>query len=101
MAIVKKAIYAEDLLAAIRDDPSIKGKDFAKIKRHIADAQELDMIPVVHGRWIEHPHISYDGGYNGANYECSLCGFNDLYDIEDYNYCPQCGAKMDGKGDGE
>lgn len=37
----KKAIYAEDLVFAIRDDPSIKGKDFAKIKRHIEAAPEI------------------------------------------------------------
>ena len=66
----------------------------------LADVQTVDAVPVVHGRWIEHPHIDYGGGYNGADYECSKCGFNDVYDIVDYNYCPNCGAKMDGDGNG-
>ena len=98
MAIVKKAIYAEDLLAAIRDDPSIKGKDFAKIKRHIADAQELDMIPVVHGQWET---VSSMLGYLC----CSNC--NDVYiwetwlDDGKWNYCPNCGADMRGSKDGK
>ena len=62
-------------------------------------AFHADAVEVVHGRWVEHPHISCDGGYNGADFECSRCGFNDVYDIEDYNYCPNCGAKMDGRND--
>lgn len=38
----KKAIYAEDLLLAIRDDPEIDGKHFARIKEHISNAQVVD-----------------------------------------------------------
>lgn len=45
-----------------------------------------DVVPVVHGRWV-------DADFCGQ-YECSECGNNavDLYD-----FCPNCGAKMDGK----
>lgn len=69
---------------------------YLAVKKILAAAPAVDAVEVKHGRWIEHPHIDYGGGYNGADYKCSICGFNDVYDIEDYNYCPKCGAKMDG-----
>ena len=46
------------------------------------------------GEWIEHPHFNFEGGYSGANYECSNCHCDDCYEEEPY--CPKCGAKMKG-----
>lgn len=60
-----------------------------------------DVVEVVHAHWIEHPHFNFEGGYSGANYECSNCHYDDLYDLDDANYCPKCGAKMDGERRGE
>ena len=48
------------------------------------------------GTWIEHPHIDYFGFYAGAHYECSNCHFDDIYNLDNINYCPKCGAKMKG-----
>lgn len=59
-----------------------------------------DVAPVRHGRWI------YIGKY--GEYECSVCHGIDT-DCSDYygshivteqNFCPECGAKMDGDQDG-
>ena len=50
---------------------------------------------VVHGRWVE----ADDG--DGA--VCSVCGedFCNVYlEVERFNYCPNCGAKMDGDRNG-
>lgn len=44
--------------------------------------------------WIEHLHFNFEGGCSGANYECSNCHYDDVYDIDEFNYCPKCGAKM-------
>lgn len=57
----------------------------------------VDAVEVVHGRWIEHIHFDAFGSPNGAHYECSRCHYDDVYDIEDFYYCPNCGAKMDGE----
>lgn len=63
--------------------------------RDIEDAPAADVAPVVHGRWI-----SYGIGY-GFCYKCSACGYIDGYPFNDrHNYCPGCGAKMDG-GEGK
>lgn len=65
----------------------------------IVDALEnipaADVAPVVHGRW-------------NADETCSLCGEKSTEGLDatkwDYwlpNYCPNCGAKMDGGADNE
>lgn len=50
-----------------------------------------DVAPVVHGQWIEdHDYL-----------KCPECGVMvkwdfTFFDIGNWNYCPNCGAKMDG-----
>ena len=56
--------------------------------------EAVEKSDVKHGEWIEHPHFNFEGGYSGADYECSRCGYSDCV-YEEYNYCPNCGAKMD------
>lgn len=53
-----------------------------------------DVAPVVHGRWV-HEHIS--GGY--AWVMCSECEavIHKILINKRLNYCPNCGAKMDGR----
>lgn len=48
------------------------------------------VAPVVHGRWIMH-----DDEF-GLTCECSVCHIETM---GDGNYCPNCGAKMDGGAD--
>lgn len=50
--------------------------------------------PVKHGNWIRHLAI----GWSEAHYTCSCCGYYLHFDRrENANYCPKCGAKMDGE----
>ena len=52
----------------------------------------VDAVEVVHGRWGDTPGV--------FGYICSQCNkvmVPDRYDGE-MNYCPNCGAKMDGDG---
>ena len=58
----------------------------------IEDIPSADVAPVRHGHWIK---ISPAGIY-----ECSECGKNVMTsDIEAYEYCHGCGARMDGGND--
>ena len=54
-----------------------------------------DVVPVRHGRWIEYTKVIIPEPYNkwGHAWNCSECGFDDGFVA--YNYCPNCGAKMD------
>ena len=58
----------------------------ADAKRVLADIPAADVAPVVHGRKIE------DGDV-GCFWLCPLCGECLPYGA---NYCPNCGARMDG-----
>ena len=46
---------------------------------------------VKHGRWLRARKPVT------MNMECSVC--HKQYLLSDYNYCPNCGARMDGDGD--
>lgn len=68
--------------------------DSAGAKIAIRDIPAADVSPVVHGRWIEGAENFTCGNHNA---ECSVCGANISWNgcDEDFNYCPNCGAKMD------
>ena len=51
------------------------------------EATTVDAVPVRHGKWIDK-----SGGIEGAWNCCSVCGERA---IELYDYCPNCGAKME------
>lgn len=55
-----------------------------------------DVAPVVHGRWIEKEKYTF-----GVMYDCSICGDRILDNGHSWNYCPNCGARMDGDDDAE
>ena len=57
----------------------------------IAEADIVDAVEVVHGRWIYEP-VEFDWK---KDIKCSVCGEYVNYTS---NYCPNCGAKMDGDG---
>lgn len=59
-----------------------------------------DVAEVVHGRWIDGAEDFTCGNHNA---ECSICRCCVSWDgcDEDFNYCPNCGAKMDGGSNGE
>lgn len=55
-----------------------------------------DVVPVVHGRWVEQ-----DDGWGETYYDCSACGeswttVDGTPTQNNMKYCPNCGAVMDG-----
>ena len=55
----------------------------------------LEVEPVVHGRWIR--AAAYNDGVLNTAY-CSVCrNFLPAYNWDYHNYCPNCGARMDGE----
>ena len=60
----------------------------------IINAPAADVAPVRHGRWISVPHK--------LARICSVCNRDEPYKFADidadvYDYCPHCGAKLDGE----
>ena len=61
-------------------------------KRTIRITDGVDAVEVVHGKWQERRFICMDSEVM-LGYRCSRCMLT--FDAET-NYCPYCGAKMDG-----
>ena len=60
----------------------------------ISDLEEMptvDAVEVVHGRWID---VALR--FTQVKEKCSVCG--GVVYAHGFNYCPNCGAKMDGDG---
>ena len=96
---------------AVRDDfantvylECANDKDNSRANRIIGafdDLPTIDAEPVRHGRWIERYS---PGGVRLC--ECSVCGTSAISQIDDTwgyvidyyetDFCPNCGAKMDG-----
>ena len=58
-----------------------------------AEAQTGEVAPVVHGEWIDTVDV------DGTRWQyCSRCNHT-RFGRTKINYCPHCGAKMDGKVD--
>lgn len=70
----------------------------AKNLQSISDMPSADVAEVVHGRWIDGAEDFTCGNHNA---ECSICRCYVSWDgcDEDFNYCPNCGARMDGGED--
>lgn len=65
-----------------------------EVEEAIKDAPTVDAVEVVHGRWKP---VDHDGSWRVDM--CSVCHRRMHYVDYDqpYQYCPNCGAKMDGE----
>lgn len=67
------------------------------LKAAIEHIPAADVAPVVHGRWI---HSRYEDCCDQFELvKCSQCNheaYAIAFYVRDGNYCPNCGAKMDG-----
>ena len=67
--------------------------------QYIEALPAADVAPVVHGLWEKEPSSFWRWTPSGAvmvartTYRCGLCGRGTAVKS---NYCPNCGAKMDG-----
>ena len=97
MANEKKLISLDEAIARIKDD-GILGSGYSDDERmdDVIDMLEschiVDAVEVVHGRWQWlGPYRYIDDGVIGT---CSVC--KERVRLFATNYCPYCGAKMDG-----
>ena len=89
-------IDREALLKRLCDDDPSHMEDY--YYNAIADYPTADVVEVRHGEWVE--HFAFDCWH----YDCPFC--DDGYatkgrEKHPANYCSNCGAKLDGKDEGE
>lgn len=66
----------------------------------LAEAIPADVVSVVHGRWDDSGRYTFPCGATAVR--CTECGCaltESEYHLQNWNYCPVCGAKMDGGAD--
>lgn len=68
-----------------------EGPDEEDIKAWLDEQPTIEAEPVRHGEWVLVDAAYYD------IYTCSECGGFAPSGFIKSNYCPKCGAKMDGK----
>lgn len=69
----------------------------AKVLREVSDTSAADVAPVVHARWDDSGRYTFPGGSTAVR--CTECGCAltvSEFRLNRWNYCPVCGAKMDG-----
>lgn len=63
-----------------------------QVLHDIKESPAVDVAQVVHGKWIFND--------DWWEFRCTNCG-KPIGNIKKYNFCPNCGAKMDGEADHE
>lgn len=97
MATEKRLIDVEAAIERARKSDEIVGSSIwetSEVVMFLEDEPTVDAVEVVHGRWVwsEHGELDYEQYWN-----CSECGDSTFFKT---NYCPNCGATMDGDGNG-
>lgn len=94
----KEYIEREALIKLIEENSETKfdwseSVDIDVLRPAIRDIPAADVAPVLHGKWESFAH-----GSNART--CSNCHISQTVNVYNdevmYNYCPYCGAKMDG-----
>ena len=90
--------WGVDLLAVplcdVKTAPAVDAEKVCEQMGLVKEAMDMAkayLRPVRHGRWEVKRHKLFGNSYD---YVCSACGCD--YALAEYNYCPHCGAKMDG-----
>ena len=92
---IKKS-YAVDAVLDVYYNTSDIDLSGGKFEAAILKIPVADVAPVRHGRWLG---WGKSGTPTYENYgTCSVCGEDAEIYTEHRNYCPNCGAKMDGDG---
>lgn len=86
---------ASDLISRAAAIDAVYYNPYSTAVEMIKKVPVLDAAPVVHARWIDHKD----------EHQCSACKEFTVVDAYvwmqlRYDFCPYCGARMDGEADG-
>ena len=89
-----KRIPLKDLSDGLGLCRVIMEDDFKKAIKEMPKGIIADVAPVRHGRWVKQDKYAF-----GTFYDCSICDNRILDTGHSWNYCPNCGCRMDGGDD--
>lgn len=76
-----------------------KYDDWDEVIDTLENVPNADVAPVVHGKWDDSGRYTFPSGETAVR--CTNCGCaltESEYHLNNWNYCPVCGAKMDTGG---
>ena len=89
-------IDADALIFKLRQNQMwTKSRDLTEAIITVQDQPTADVEEVKHGEWV---HTDKAAHWHSKD-ECSECHYHTFHriDLTHFNYCPNCGAKMDGE----
>lgn len=96
---IEKHIRTGDELYPLTSTDKILNHAFEIAASCVYNLSTADVAPVRHGRLtINRCKV---GGYDYAYYKCTACGRLRPMTVFQFDFCPFCGAKMDGGEDGK
>lgn len=94
---IEKGQLVKDLLLLADVETGIRQQAILGCASTIQNRKAADVAPVRHGRWIYHAETIH----TLAHTRCSVCSsIRYEHYVNDFRFCPSCGARMDGGGDG-
>ena len=93
---IKRKTVMEDFERCNAENPNWTPQ---RVKTLLLRQPAADVAEVVHGEWLR----SDDDWNSLTTIQCSLCSEEWFFETDDdvsllnYKYCPNCGAKMDGR----
>lgn len=70
---------------------SVERSIYMTARQKIKNIPAADVAPVVHGKWVKASDCEFC-----VTLKCSACRMDQpFWAKRDYQYCPNCGAKMD------
>ena len=75
---------------------------YSVVLNEVLNRPAADVAPVVHGRWDDSGRYTFPNGDTAV--VCPNCGCaltESEYHLNNWNYCPVCGDKMDGGADND
>lgn len=94
-----KALKKEFRQNEYKHDPYFKFKKIVETMPTISSIEQIIKEPKT-GRWIAVTDELWSGG---GYWKCSNCSFGfsigAYHEANEWNYCPHCGARMDGESD--
>ena len=96
--LIDANVLVEGLELLAKYEDSFRQTVILGVVRTVKNTPTVDAVEVVHGEWS-----TIEDDYCGLTaLQCSECNqeywFEDEPPIKIYNYCPNCGAKMDLEG---
>ena len=88
MELIDKSRLKDDIAVLLERNSGLIDEWLANCIDDVIDEQPtIEAEPIKHGRWERYLK-------EGLPWKCSECGSR--YTVQ-WNYCPNCGARMDGK----